>query len=174
MSEEREIQEIIDVIGKKIEKKYGCIDVSEFNDKDWTALRLANNIAEKGVRYGISEGKTLHKGTNFSWSNAEKQWFSGRSVPKGREVRLDANEMIVPISPERGKRISCYIKELPLYYASFEAKLKGEVSPREALDVFAEGKGISDLLDKLPMDKREEIRKEIKEKGWGWFFGKRE
>jgi hypothetical protein len=85
--------------------------------------------------------------------------------------RIDANEMIVPISAERAKRISCYVKDLPLYYGSTEAKMRGQVSPKEALDVFLEGKGITDLLDKLPPDARENMRKKIEEKGWGWYFG---
>lgn len=167
-----EVQEIIDVISKdKPEGFSDCLDVDKFTDKDWEALKKCNIESDKRVHYGVREPVPI-RGTAMSWSNGAKRWFAGQPIEIGDKVRkMDANEMICPISSQRAQRIACYIKDLPLYYASTEAKMRGDVTQREALDVFAEGHGIPELLERFEPEAREKIRLEIKEKGWGWFFG---
>lgn len=166
------MQEVIDIIGKqKPENDVLCKELSDFTSKDWEALKTCNLISDGRTQYGLRK-EEIKRGTLMSWSNGAERWFAHKPVEKGEKVkRLDANEMICPISFERAKRIACYIKELPLYYASTEAKLRGQVSGREALDIFLEGHGISNILDKLKPEHRESIIKDIKKKGWGWFFG---
>lgn len=166
-----EIQDAINAIGKnKPENFSGCIEISEFNKNDWKALKECNKRVEERVRYGMRREKTS-RGTKLSWSNGAKRWFPQTPVEDGETVKLDANMIVCPLSIERTKRISCWLKDLPLYAASTEAQLRGEVSRREALDMFAEGHGISDLLDELPKDIRDKMRKDIQKKGWEWFFG---
>ena len=63
---------------------------------------------------------------------------------------------------------------MPLYFASYEAKKRGEVSSRQALNIFIEGHGIPELLELFPYEMREEMKKDIKKKGWGFFFGEPE
>lgn len=148
----------------------GCANLKELNDKDWKCLIDANKINAGLLSYGVKGRTTTDRGTFMSWSNAARSWGVQRPVQKGEDIRLDANQMIIPCSPKRAERIRCYIKELPLYYGSTEAKMRGEVSEKESFDIFTEGK-LGDVLDNMSKDISDEIKKQIKDKGWGFFFG---
>jgi MoaA/NifB/PqqE/SkfB family radical SAM enzyme len=104
-----------------------------------------------GLHYGI-----LHKeldSIKLSWSNGIRSWLmkDDPKIEKGEEVRLDANEIIVPVSPLRMDRIICYLNDLPLYSASIEAQERGEFSRKEALAVWLKGQPDieSDLYKRL-------------------------
>lgn len=166
-----EVEKAIRVISQiKPTNFSGCIEIEDFNKNDWNALHQCNLIIDGATRYGIRE-EELDKGTHLFWSNNARRWFVSGSVNKGEKKRLDANEVICFMSPQRAKRVACWLKELPLYYASTEARIRDEINDREALDIFAEGKGIGDLLENLPKEEQDAVRKEIRKKGWKWFFG---
>lgn len=176
---DEEVKDAIKTIGQiseKIADDYGCKKIENFNKKDWEALDKCNKISDGRVRLGrYGEKHAPERGTVLLWTNTDAMWGVMQSVEKGEiysyKHPLDSNQMLCPISKMRAENIKCYIKELPLYYASLEAKFTGKVSSRQALDVFAEGHGISELLEGLDPEMRERVIKDIREKGWGWFFG---
>ncbi|MCP4762622.1 MAG: hypothetical protein GY870_12650 [archaeon] len=152
--------------------KSGCASLKDMNEKDWQCLIDANKINSGLLSYGVKGSTATEKGTFMSWSNGSRSWGVFKPVQKGESVRLDANQMIIPCSPLRAQRIRCYIKELPLYFGSTEAKLRGEVSLKESFDIVTEGH-MGEVFDKLPKEMADKLKKQIKDKGWGFFFGKR-
>lgn len=150
--------------------KGDCIQLGNFTEKDWKCLIAANRGSEGLVSYGVKGSIANDRSTKMSWSNASRSWFTHRPVERGESIRLDANEMLIPCSPKRAERLRCYINELPLYYGSTEAKMRGEVTAKESLSIYTEGK-LGDVINKLPKEMADNLKKEIKEKGWGFFFG---
>lgn len=148
----------------------GCASLRKLNEKDWKCLIDANKINSGLLSYGMKGQRATERGTFMSWSNAARTWVVHNPVDKGDDVRLDANQMVIPCSPLRAERIRCYIKELPLYYGSTEAKMRGEVTEKESFDVFVEGK-LGEILDALPKHISDKLSEEINKKGWGFFFG---
>ena len=112
----------------------GCKTAQErFTENDWRALIHANDEIGKRIGYGIREETASCNGTHLTWSNGGKQWVTGYTkIKKGRQLRLDANEIFLPLSPERAHRIQPCLRDLPLYYCSSEAQSRGEVSWDEA------------------------------------------
>ena len=102
------------------------------NERDLRALIEVSREIEKRTSYGLRKELAEEKGTVLAWSNASKTWFVYRTVDKGEEVVLDANQILVPISPGRAERIRKCLPALPLYALSFEAKERGEVPEVEA------------------------------------------
>jgi len=151
--------------------KKGCVKLSDFSEKDWKCLIAANTGSSNLTSYGVKGSTVNQRGTEMSWSNASRCWFTHESVREGEHINLDANEMIIPCSIKRADRIRCYISELPLYYGSTEAKVREEVTAKESLDIFTEGM-LGDIIDKMPLDKANKLKDEIRKKGWGFFFDK--
>jgi hypothetical protein len=103
-----------------------------FSEGDWKALLFANDEVGKLCFYGLRNVKVEKDGSLLSWSNGGKQWYvSYDKVKKGRDLKLDANELYLPFSPERCNRIKPCLRDLPLYYCSTEAQARGEVSWEE-------------------------------------------
>ncbi|HEC40670.1 hypothetical protein LCGC14_0223180 [marine sediment metagenome] len=148
----------------------GCIKLSDFSEKDWKCLIAANVGSDKLVSYGIKGSIVKERGTKMSWSNGSRTWFTHQPVDKRDSIRLDANEMIIPCSFKRAERLRCYINELPLYYSSTEAKMRGEISAKDSLDIYTEGR-VGSILDSLPKDQADKLKDQIRKKGWGFFFG---
>jgi|GEM_PF-3092655 len=107
-------------------------DMDNFNDEDLDALEKAVKEISKRTSYGLRREYAEKRGTILSWSNASKRWIVTRTVDAGEEVTLDANQILVPASPIRIKRIEDCLPMLPLYELSFEAKERGEVPPKLA------------------------------------------
>jgi len=107
-------------------------DMDNFNDKDLEALEKAVNEIARRTDYGLRREYAEEPSTILTWSNASKSWIVTRTVDAGEEVTLDANQIMVPVSPFRIKRIEKCLPMLPLYELSFEAKERGEVPPKLA------------------------------------------
>ena len=150
--------------------KGDCIKLSEFSETDWKCLIAANSKSSSMTSYGVKGSTVKKRGTKLSWSNGSRTWYVHQPVEEGDSIRLDANEMIIPCSVKRAQRLRCYIHELPLYYGSTEAKVRGEVSAKESLDIYTEGK-LGSVIDNLPKEAADKLKDEIRKKGWGFFFG---
>lgn len=150
--------------------KRDCVKLSEFTDKDWKCLIAANTKSGTLLSYGVKGSIAKGRSTKMSWSNGARSWFTHQPVEEEESIRLDANEMLIPCSVKRANRLRCYINELPLYYGSTEAKKRGEVTAEESLSIYTEGK-LGHIIDKLPKEAADELRDEIRKKGWGFFFG---
>lgn len=148
-----------------------CVKISDFNEKDWKCLIAANTKSGTMLSYGVKGSIAKEKSTHMSWSNGSRCWYTHSPVQEGQSIRLDANEMLIPCSPKRADRIRCYINELPLYYSSTEAKMRGEVTAEESLSIYTEGK-LGHIIDKLPKEMADDLKDKIREKGWGFFFDK--
>lgn len=111
-----------------------CEEASKhFTENDWKALVDANERISERNTYGVRTEKTTTRGTIITWSNGRKEWLCHpEPVPAGKELRLDANMVFLPISPERCRRIRPCLIDLPLYYCSTEAVIRGEVPWEEA------------------------------------------
>jgi len=95
----------------------------------------------KRTSYGIRE--ELVKRDNSAvlmWSNGSRKWTvihpdspTAREAKKaGTTIELDANMIVVPFDYETVKKFADCLPPLPLYYCSFEAKMRGEVQPEMA------------------------------------------
>lgn len=137
----------IDELDKQLKPKYiieitkNCIEASNsFNEKDLQAMILANEEISKRVYYGIREETTQADGIVLSWSNGSKDWYGGNDkINRGKKLHLDANEIFLPISPERFERIKACLGVLPLYFGSFEAQAKGEICRADTLTIWGKG-----------------------------------
>jgi hypothetical protein len=111
-----------------------CKEVSKnFTILDFEAVVLANEKISNLTRYGVRNEIAENDGVEISWSNGSKNWFSGnRKIQKGTEMRLDANETFLPISPMRFERIKACLDELPLYAFSTESWTRKETSQEES------------------------------------------
>lgn len=167
-----------------------CIPFDEFTDKDWDALKEANDRSNGRTRYGIRAETSGRPMTLMTWSNGAAHWFVSDSIAPGNKGTYDANQMLVTASPERMQRIDCYITPLPLFAGSFEARARGLVSEREALETYTRGTGVLDIArlireaacrrmhegDDSPDTRRicestdEDVLEEINQHGWGAFF----
>jgi len=113
------------------------VECQNLNERDLKALIEVSREIEKRTSYGLRKELAEEKSTVLAWSNASKAWFVYRTVDKGEEVILDANQILVPISPGRAERIRKCLPALPLYALSFEAKERGEVPKAEATIAWA-------------------------------------
>jgi len=96
-------------------------------------LDTANNIISGRTYYMVHDlEKQKGKGIVIFWSNGAEAWaidrWKTRDANKGKEVRLDANEVILPMSESTFNRIRYRLAMLPLYMGSIEAKTRGQVS----------------------------------------------
>ena len=112
-----------------------CKKASEkFSKRDWQAVIDTNRVIQTLTCYGVRSEQTPTDGIKIVWSNGSKDWYCGsRKIPKGMELRLDANEAFLPISPVRFDRIKKCLDVLPLYCFSTEAWTKGETPQEEAM-----------------------------------------
>lgn len=133
-----------------------CKKVSEkFTKRDWQAVIDANKKIAELTSYGVRSEQAETDGIHISWSNGGKNWFGGnQKIAKGTEMRLDANEAFLPISPERFNRINKCLDVLPLYCYSTEAWTSGEVSHTDACLGWAEKQ-----LERINREKMQEENK---------------
>jgi len=104
----------------------------KFTEKDWQALLFANEEIGHRYHYGIRPQPVESDGTQLVWSNGRKDWIVyNDKIKKGTKLSLDANEIFIPVSPERARRILPCLRVLPLYFSSFESQARGEVSWEE-------------------------------------------
>ncbi|KKM92986.1 hypothetical protein LCGC14_1212860 [marine sediment metagenome] len=109
------------------EKDPAKCDISKLNEKDYEALIKCSEVIEKLTSYGVRSVLVQEDGTYARWSNAGESWSGVRKAHKGKEDRLDADEVVLPISPERFKRIQGCLPYLPLFDMSYEAHARGYV-----------------------------------------------
>jgi hypothetical protein len=111
-----------------------CKEVSKnFTKRDWMAVIDANNRIAELTSYGVRNHQAETDGIHIAWSNGSKDWYgASRKISRGTEMRLDANETFLPMSPMRFERIKKCLDALPLYCFSTEAWTKGEVAQEEA------------------------------------------
>ena len=130
-----------------------CREASKkFTKRDWQAIIAANTQIEKLTCYGMRSEQAEADGIVISWSNGSKDWYPNTTkVPKGTEVRLDANMAFLPISPKRLERIQKCLAELPLYCLSTEAWTKGEATQEEAFHGWA-----TKQLERLERERQQE------------------
>lgn len=124
----------------KKKKPESCIEPPQFTENDLAAIVEANIQILERTYYGLRRERPKNKSTQLSWSNGSKSWIVYYdTVKSNEEAELDANQILVPFSPERMKRVVCHLKPLPLYYASTESKLRGESTQKSALMIWLEG-----------------------------------
>lgn len=89
-------------------------------DTDEMIIQIANAIKAR-TTYGMRTEIAPERCSFLQWSNASGGWMLSRStVPKGKEVKLDANQIIVPFPKEQVAAILEFLPDLPLYDNSFE------------------------------------------------------
>jgi len=115
--------------------------IKSLNQNELEAFVKINQDIEKRTSYGMRNELTPSKNSAFLiWSNASKGWYAAHpdsiwvkgKKEKGVEVRLDANQLVVPYSYRTANKFVMCLKELPLYVCSTEAKMRGEVDPTAA------------------------------------------
>jgi len=135
---ERRFEEMVKEIGME---KYDETKVPEkckqLNDRDWEAVLLANYEIQERTAYGVRRELAQERSTKIFWSDAAKKWCVEGGIEKGRDVALDANEVIVPKSPLRMERVVECLIDLPLYALSTEAGMRKEVEPQKQSLVWA-------------------------------------
>jgi hypothetical protein len=132
------------------DKDYGCIPLYEFSEKEWDCLKESNDIISGKRRIEVSRSKAETDGTIIMWFNSARRWGIGnyqQPVKKGDKVELMPNYILLPYPIEVVRKVICYLKEFPLYFGSFEAKARGEVSPKESFEIWSEG--ASSIIYKL-------------------------
>lgn len=84
-----------------------------------------NDRIKKLTAYGVVK-RTVPEGdwTFLSWSNGAEMWciFPLNRLNSGDEIKVDANQLIVPYHKEMVFKFIPYLKDLPLYSNSVEAK----------------------------------------------------
>lgn len=115
--------------------------IKSLNQKELEAFIDINQEIEKRTSYGVRSEQTPAKNsTLLIWSNASKGWYAAHpssvwaegKKEKGIEVRLDANQLVVPYSYRTANKFVMCLNELPLYVCSTEAKRRREVNPKAA------------------------------------------
>ena len=140
----------------KLELSPKCSEASKcFTENDWRALVKANEEISARQSYGVRTELAYEDGVRAMWSNGSKAWIcSSEPIEKDTEIHMDANEIFLPVSPERCKRIQPCMEVHPLYYNSSEAWVKGEVSQAKA--------GLNWALRQLQRIKEENFKKRNK------------
>lgn len=101
------------------------IAVKNLSDADIRAAKKINELIDQRRYYGVREELAESDSTVIAWSNATRDWIvevARGKIKVGERVKLDANEVLVPFSPARIERVKPFLKPLPLYMLSFEAK----------------------------------------------------
>ncbi len=116
-----------------------CAEISKnFTKKDYEAVNIANNEISKRNSYGRRRIDRDENGIIILWSNGSKEWgITHKSKSPNRT--LDANQVFLPISPERFKRIKGCLGVLPLYFGSLNSFERGETSSAENFAIWANG-----------------------------------
>ena len=127
----KEINDIAKHFASKYRKQFPIL-----TNKDKQNIKLINNEISKRTYYGVREEYAEKPGIKVSWSNGGASWFPWGEVRKGEFVRLDANEMYLPITRTDFERVKLHLDDLPLYRLSFEAKQKG-IAPKNVTEIWA-------------------------------------
>jgi len=115
--------------------------IKSLKSDELEAFVKINQEVNKRISYGIRNELTPSKNSTFLiWSNASKGWYTAHpdsvwvkdKKAKGVEVRLDANQMVVPYPRKTVNKFVMCLKILPLYACSTEAKMRGEVNSSDA------------------------------------------
>jgi hypothetical protein len=77
------------------------------------------------TQYGQRTETALAAGFVVSWSNSSREWWRGRSVRRGEQFLLDANQIVVYAKPRTADKIASHLPALPLDAYSHEAKERG-------------------------------------------------
>jgi hypothetical protein len=99
--------------------------ITKLGDVDIAAAKKINELIDQRRFYGVREELAESDSTVITWSNAARDWFidyARGKIKAGERVKLDANEVLAPFSPVRIERLKPFLKPLPLYMLSFEAK----------------------------------------------------
>jgi hypothetical protein len=101
------------------------VDITNLSNADIVAAKKINELIDERRFYGVREELAESDSTVIVWSNAARDWFidyARGKIKAGERVKLDANEVLAPFSPVRIERLKPFLKPLPLYMLSFEAK----------------------------------------------------
>ncbi len=105
----------------------------DLTDKDIEAIYYANLQIGDLEDYGLRGELARADGTKIFWVNSAMRWYiQPLKIHKGTEMRLDANEIFVPISVLRGHRIAEHLEISRLFELSLEAKKRLLVDPYKA------------------------------------------
>lgn len=114
-------------------KPYYLPCVQELLDDETTEyLRKVNAEISDRTHYGVREEVADTNSVRIHWSNHAQKWTHiPKIVKKGEQVRLDANQVLIPYDRKLGHdrighAVSC-ANIHPLYAFSFEAKHRGQV-----------------------------------------------
>ena len=112
-----------------------------FTEDDFRLVKQANDIIKTINHYGVHEITVPSDSIELDWSNGGRSWYACNGViKKGTVVKIDANEFLLPTKNfEQVKKIAPFLIELPLYFASMEAKMRGEISPIDAMMLWIDG-----------------------------------
>lgn len=106
--------------GKKIPMR-----LQKLTEEELEAYIDVNDRIKELTAYGVVK-RTVPEGdwTFLSWSNGGEMWcvFHLNRLKSGDRTRVDANQLIVPYNKEMVYKFIPYLRDLPLYKNSVEAK----------------------------------------------------
>jgi len=110
--------------------------IQQLSEKEQEAFLEVNEKISERRTYGIRTVEIPEEHTILSWSNGAESWnvtgWQTNNKEAGDKVELDANQIIVPYSQDVVYEFIEYLRPLPLYKYSTEAKARGQVDPLEA------------------------------------------
>jgi hypothetical protein len=99
------------------------------NETDEQVIAAINKLVHQRWDYGVRTELVEKPSYHVSWSNGSAAWYVAYGygvLQPGEEVRLDANEILVPYRKDVLERVLPKVDNLPLYCRSTEGKMRGK------------------------------------------------